>query len=87
MIKNLKERQRIQLDYETEMFSSKRFRKVQGFLRSVQKAQPYLCKMFHGHKRATDNFNKAELFHQVFNNVFSSKTKNTHLQLPKIFIT
>ena len=65
------------------MFRSKRFSKKQGFLRSVRKAPPYPSEMLHGQNRATDHLNKAELFNQFFNNVFSWKAKKTHQQFPK----
>ena len=72
-----------QLNYETEMFRSKKFCKIQGFLRSVKKAPPYPSDMSHGQKRATDDLNKAELFNQFFHNVFYSKTKNNNQKFRK----
>ena len=67
-----------QLNYETEVFSTKWFSKVQGFLRSVRKATTYPSEMSHAQNRARDDLNTAEPFNQIFHNLYSSKTKNTN---------
>ena len=69
-----------QLNYETEVLSSKRFSKIQGFQRSVKKAKSLTVKT----EQQSNELNKAELFNQFFHNVFNSKTKNTNQQFPKI---
>ena len=51
-----------QLEYETGGFTTKKFNKTQGFLRTANTAPPYPNEMFHGQNRATDNLNKAKLF-------------------------
>ena len=72
-----------QLNYETEVFSSKKFRETQGFPKSVKKAPPYPSEMSNGQNRTTDDMNKTEICNQFFHNVFCSKIKNSNQPFPK----